>query len=445
MEKLENKKLFGLGIGDIVIWILFAIVCFFSFQQVDILHTAGSSFAYLHGHFADFYKYVDGYIGVPAYMPSTYIAFAIWNIPLRIFDVVPVPTMDVPTWVLMWYKLLPVILYMLTGYLIYRICKLSGVSDYKSKIGSYVFLSCPIGFFSQFLFGQYDIFTVVFMLLGYYFYLKNNNKLFVVMFGIAITFKYFALLFFVPLVLLKCKSVLKVILSIILVCVPIGMEILLYLPSAAFRKGVLGFGAASYIFNVSFDTGYYRISIVVVLWIVVCLLAFLRERGNVLIDSIFMLNVVCYLCFGLSMWHPQWLLLAVPFMSLGIIYNKKSDILMLLELLLMCAYCMFTVNMWGGNVDAALFLKGVLHGFLKKSLDSVITMRSLYIIQDKNLIMSFFSGCLLALTILKAPRYMTVDDAEINIDEKVWYIRARFILGVLFFVVPAFICFFAAC
>ena len=231
------------------------------------------------------------------------------------------------------------------------------------------------------------------------------------------------------------------------VCVPFLMEMLLYIHSPAFREGVFGFNATSYIFNASIDTGYYKISIVVVLWIALCVFSYLKSVKNIFIESLFVLNLVVFLCFGLSMWHPQWLLLAVPFMSLGIVVNKKSDVLLLLELILSCLYCMFTVNMWPNHVDQTLLFNGVLKKFIKNPIgeDSAINMSMLYVVKNIDLIMSFFSGCLLALTILKMPRYMTTKDSEIDIDTKIWYIRARFVFGVLFFVVPAFICFFVAC
>ncbi len=442
-----NKKIKEFGIVDVIVWFIFAIVCFFSFQQGDILHTAGSSFGYLNGHFWDFYDWNKQYLTVDAYMPTTYIMFAIWNIPLRLLKLVTVPTMSVSVGVLMWYKLFPVLLYLVCAYIIYKICKQVGLEDKKARIGSYVFVTCPIGFFSQFIFGQYDVFTVLFMLLGYYYYLKENDKLFILYFGIAITCKYFALLFFLPLLLLRQKNIFKIVWMMLCVGVPFALEMLFYIHSSAFKEGVFGFNATSYIFNASIDTGYYKISIVVMLWVALCVVAHLKDSENVFVDSLFILNLAVFICFGLSMWHPQWLLLAVPFMSLGVVVSKKNDVLLLLELILTCLYCMFTVNMWTNHVDQTLLFNGVLKGFIKHPIGegSSINMSMLYVIKNKDLIMSFFSGCLLALTILKMPRYMTVDDAQISIDKKIWYIRARFVLGTLFFIVPAFVCFFVAC
>lgn len=444
MKRIRLKKMVAeIGVLDYFIFCVFAFFCFFSFQQGDILHTGGSSISYLNGHIWDFYDWNSKYLTLDAYMPSTYIIFAIWNVPLKLFGLMSEPTMTVPTGVLMWYKLLPTALYFLSGYLIYKICIFQGLSRNKAKIAMYVFITCPIGFFSQFLFGQYDIFTVVFMLLGYYYYLKNNNALFVIFFGIAITFKYFALLYFVPLLLFRCKNVFKAVLALAFVGLPFAFETLFYYHSAAFREGVFGFEATSYIFNASIDIGPYRISFVVVFWVLVCLYAYLKASPkHIFIDSIFIINIVSFIVFGLSMWHPQWLLLAVPFMSLGIIYNKRSDLLLLLELLLMCLYCVFTVNMWPDHVDQQLLNLGMLHYLIKDPISAELNIRSIYIIKDISLIMSFFTACLLALTILKIPQYNYTEENDIDFDKKVGYIRARFILGLLFFIIPAMLCFY---
>ena len=58
---------------------------FLLFQQGDLSHTAASSYAYLNGHFADFYDYNKKYMGGNDYLPLIYVIFAIWNIPLHLF------------------------------------------------------------------------------------------------------------------------------------------------------------------------------------------------------------------------------------------------------------------------------------------------------------------------------------------------------------------------
>lgn len=440
-HKLENSSF---GKTDYILWGILAVACFFVFNQGDILITAAGSFGYLNGHILDFYNYNADTIGTAAYLPSTYIVYAIWNIPIRLFSIVTEPTFDVPIYVMFWYKLLPVAVYFLSGYLIFKICKLNQLDDKKSKIAMFIFLSCPMAFYSQFMFGQYDIFTVFFMLLGYYYYLKNDNKKFVLYFGLAVTFKYFALLFFVPLLLLKQKNIFKIIVNLIGVLMFAALETLIYIPTSGFSSGVLSFGAVSYIFKAAIDTGFYKISLVVFVWVLICLYAYLKETEEIYAYSLYCLNFVVFAAFGLAFWHPQWLLLAIPFMTLGTVINKRSDLLLFLDLFFMVIFSVYVVNRWPDALDQNLFNLGILKTLPKEPLGTKLNMRTLYIIKDVDLLASFMSSCLCALAILKHPKYTWKNPGDVKIDKQTWYIRARYLLGTLFFVIPATICFIVA-
>jgi Gpi18-like mannosyltransferase len=63
-----------------------------------------------------------------------------------------------------------------------------------------LFITAPIAIFAVFDFGQYDIIGVFFTLLGFYFYLKKDFLRFAIFFSIAISFKYFSLVIYIPLI-----------------------------------------------------------------------------------------------------------------------------------------------------------------------------------------------------------------------------------------------------
>ncbi len=148
MQMVERvpKRAGRLTIYDILCFLLLAVLCYFSFQQGDILHTAGSSFAYLNGHIIDFYDYNATYMGSNNYYPSTYILFAIWNLPIRLLGLVTEPTQNVSTGVIMWYKLLPTLFFLSSGMLIYHIGCAMGMENGKAKVSEYVFLTTLIVF-----------------------------------------------------------------------------------------------------------------------------------------------------------------------------------------------------------------------------------------------------------------------------------------------------------
>ena len=143
----------------IAVYFVISIISFFSFNHSDILHTGGSSITYLNGHILDFYEVNLKALGGDNYLPSTYIIFALWNLPMRILGVVSTATMEVG-YVIFWYKLLTTIFFVGSAILLYKIALVIGLSKANSKLLMILWVSSPIAFFSQFIFGQYDILTV---------------------------------------------------------------------------------------------------------------------------------------------------------------------------------------------------------------------------------------------------------------------------------------------
>jgi len=430
-------------------WIAFAVIaifCFFSLQQCDILQTGGSSFGFLNGHFLDFYDYNLKNIGYDNYLPSSYILFAIWNIPVKILGFMSKPVASAPYYVLMWYKLLPTFFFLASGYLVYKIGCVAGMGNKKAKLCGYAFLTMPIGFFSQFIFGQYDSFTIFFVLLGILFYYQKRWLLFTLFFGISMTFKYFPLLLFIPLLLLVEKRILHIIKYAALFIVPLAAEIALFLPSPAFRTGVFGFYATNNLFQMTLNTPYFSLQIVVVLWIVVSAMAFFKdvsEKDDIVKWSLFYANLVTFLIFGLSMWNPQWLLFAVPFWTLGAFLQKRMDVFMVIEILLMLFFTLFTVNFWINHVDQDLFSLGIFRHLIAGKINNFQTMRGIFRYHDLNTIYSCFSGLLLVNAIFKHPSF-TSKEIDAPVDHYWSWVRVRFLAGVSIFLLPACICLVSA-
>ena len=436
----------GIRWFDWALFFLLALVCHLLFQEPDIRHTGSAGIAYLNGHILDFYSYNAARIGGCAYMPTTYVLFAIWDIPLRLFGAVTEPTMDVGFWVTFWYTLLPIGLYMGTAYLIFKLARLVGFSVGKARISSYAFATAPIGFYSQFIFGQYDSITMFFVMLGVYYYFKKDTIRFILFFGIAVTCKYFALLIFLPMLLLREKKIWRLIVQAVGVMLPFLVEFLIYHSDRAMRSSVGGFGAVSYIFAVSLDTGYFRISLVPLLWAGLCAWAFFTHAKDDTEEYKWFLyfeGICCFLCFGLSMWHPQWLLLAVPFLVMGTMMHRRSDIFWLLDLVLMLFFVTFVVNFWTLELDQFLMKDGILGGVIGGRLDVGLTMQKIfskiYNTLDMGLCYTVVSAVLLVSALFKHPKYMLASPAEETPDHT-GLLRLRFVGGVAIFLIPAMLC-----
>ena len=193
---------------DWIFSFLILAVLFVLCAHSDVKLTGNRSFL-MYEHFTDFYQasyeQSGGYWA--NYLPSTFVAYAIWNLPLYLTGHAPEAILTNSFINIMWYKLLPVILYFITAQLMYRIGKEMGFGEKKSLLCKFAFLVFPMGVFSQFIFSQYDIFTVFFMVLGFYLFLKGKMWQFALAFGMAATFKYHAVLYFLALLLLKEKKI----------------------------------------------------------------------------------------------------------------------------------------------------------------------------------------------------------------------------------------------
>ena len=108
-------------------------------QHVDLFHTSSSSYAYLNGHITDFYDYNKPLVDGNDYLPIIYAIFAIWNLPLKLFglthNVAATGVMlSIPE--LIWTKLLLVIFYFASAFVIYKISKQITNNVDNSKIVS---------------------------------------------------------------------------------------------------------------------------------------------------------------------------------------------------------------------------------------------------------------------------------------------------------------------
>ena len=439
-EKLFYKEI---TIND---WILFGFIslfCFLSFQQGDIYHTVISSYTYLRGHILDFYSYNTTlpFVQLNNYMPSTYVLFALWNIPLKLFFGITaeriVQNSDLLRYVIWYNKIFTSLFYVTSIFIVYKISKNLNFSNNKSKATAYLWATTPIAIFSQFIFGQYDIFTLFFALLGIYFYLKNDNFKFILFFGISLTFKYFTLFVFIILLLQKEKNIFRIAKSCIFVLIPIILEILIYISDPAFKNGVLGFGASGYIFDLSIKAFYFiQIKVLLLFWIVLCAYVYLSEsKYSIEKNMLYYLALFSFMIFGLSYWHPQWVIFITPFLALSTVINKKYNFFIFTDIALMFSFVWFMVNQLSGHVDSYLLNAGIFHNIAYPNYSKFL-MKNLFV--DKNFIsFTFFSGILLVNAIFKHPKF-AMEDITGDISDSIPLMRLRFIVGIMIFVVPAF-------
>jgi hypothetical protein len=426
---------------EFFLYILMFAFLFFSFQHGDLWHTVVSSFAYLNGHILDFYDYnaTVPLIGGSEYMPSTFIAFAIWLIPARIFGITNDPSPRF-SFIFMYAKLLPVILYCVTSMLVYKISIILGMSKEKSKLCAFSFFLMPIAVYSQFIFGQYDIFTTFLMIAGLYYYLQNKSK-WIWCFAFALTFKYLALLIFLVLLLLKEKRILHVIKNLIILTIPALIEIIIYLPSPTFRKFVTGNTAFPFAMRLQFtiQNGFAIMAPVFLLCITLGWAYFTDPaddhefRGYIF----FFVNLILFTMFGLSFFHPQWLLMGAPFWTISTFFKRKTETFLLLNIVMFGCLIVILSLTWQGNCDIRLLILGIWRNSLPSKYLMNLPIKNILPFRNCGIFYSAFSALLLFHAIMKHPHYnSTKPNDQIGIGGGTMTIKLVFWISLFLFITP---------
>lgn len=454
----ENMESIGIKKWMIFLVIGFSVIIFFLFQQTDLIHTNVSSLAYLDGHIIDFYDYNQKVVGGNNYLPSTYILFAIWNIPIKFTgcfnsdfaqqqlllmqNIPPNYPFTCTGLSLFWAKLLPVLVYFANAYIVFLIMSALLVTRKQPIQTAILWFTTPIAFFSQFIFGQYDSFTLFFLLLGFYFLLKNKLFKFAIFFGIACTFKYFSALLFIPLLLLAEKRLIQQIKLLILFLIPLIVVIVPYLHSPAFITGVFNFSASNYISAFKLPIGVLNVNLTIIafFWTILCVWAFFTETTNqndfnrVLV---FASAAVFAVVFSFSFFHPQWVLIGSAFWVIQSSLSGNEEKYYFLDIILMVVFVCYLVLVWPFNVDQKLLSLGILARLFPPQDSALFFMRDLIPIKDPSLFFSIWSGLLLSSTFFKY-RHSTGAKNFANLSGN--FILARFLFGMGLFVIPALYC-----
>lgn len=363
--------------SDLTFYLLSLALCFLVFQQGDLIHTYTSSYAYLNGHFIDFYDFNKVYMERNDYLPGMYIVFALWGLPLKALGLISSPEVVGLNWVnpspieIFWFKLLLALLFFGCTFLVYRIGKLICPEQPPNSLSpGLLFATSPIAIFAVFIFSQYDVIGVFFTLLGLYFYFKEKFWRFAFFFSIAISFKYFAALIYLPLVLLIEKRPLHLIKFGLAGILITALQILAYWHSEIFQASFLALARMKTAQGVYGNGG--KTLLLAIAYCLICLFAYLTkfnlksEIRSWARNAILICTLAYAILFTHVHWNPQWLLILMPFFALSalLIRNQKSFIC--IELFGYIAYIWICVNWYPENVDVTMSQLGILGGYIPK-------------------------------------------------------------------------------
>jgi hypothetical protein len=359
-----------------------------TFNQGDLNHTVVSSYGYLRGHFLDFYDFNKTVVGGNDYLPILYVIFALWMAPYYFLGL-PVAHQAIGGLPLfpeeiIWAKLLLVIFFLLSVLLVFRISKLIHPSSpSRQAIATWAFTLSPFALFAFGVFSQYDILGVFFTLWAFHKLLQRKLTAFAVLIGVALTFKFFAALLVVPLVLLASKNFLQIIRLGFLASVPLILQLAAYWSNEAFRNQIFGLVTGKATGAATSSLTY----IVAAIYIVMCLAATLSSKWpGTFEQKAVLFSVTAYgLMLSVVVWHPQWLIILTPFLALAVSMISASRTWLLLESILFLGFIGIVVTSWKYNVDGLMIERGALASFFS---DPKLLVSDLY----PEVLMSTFSS-----------------------------------------------------
>lgn len=393
---------------DYLCVLLAAIAAFLVFDTSSIVQTASASFGYLNRQFLNFYEY-GRECGITdlSCMPAVYLTYAVWNLPLKLTFLVRYPMPEVPYPVLLWYKLLPVLLYLACAYLVYKIALEMGMGLKKSKLCAAAAFTMPVGFFLQFAYGQLMVMPLFFALLVVWFYLKDKRWGFIGCFALAIAYQQYMWVLFLPLLLLKEKRLRYLCEDILAASLPFAFEYLLYRRSIVFLKNVrvytLEQGFAAGLDNGSFTIYYVLFSLIMVLgWAYFTSVKTKKELGE---WALFFTGLVGVLTLCMTDWDAGYFMLLVPFSVLSAFLHRDIRIFLILDIgwaVLLAAYILVQ----------RLELSGI------------------------GMAASLYTVLLLAMMIFRHPSFLAEKSEELPGVYAGW-LRFRFIVGLFLCLLPA--------
>ena len=343
--------------------------------------------------------------------------------------------------------LITCVVYLACGVVVYKIASELGMGSSKSGLCAFAALTMPIGFYCQFIFGGSMSFLLFPILLGFYYWLKDNDKMFLLFFAAAFLFGGQAFLIFITLLLLKRKEFSRIAVNVVLFLVPALVKVFVRIGmDAAYREELLDFTKLE-INGSTIMLGTLSVNLTIVVAILVMIYAYMKTTKDADEQakwSLYLIGLQMFAMFGLGGWEPQSLIIMVPFFTLGAFVHKDTKIFMALDILLMLFFVLFAVNAFPGVADETLLVNGILGEKLDNGIINKIQIKDLLILEDTAMALSFFTVLVLVIAVFKHPKDSAeVMDAEVA-KGTMGFIRGRFLGGIAIFLAPAALCLLAA-
>jgi hypothetical protein len=319
---------------DILYVVVLCAFFYFLSGHDDLLETSNHAWLLLgcirDGQFFHFYEVVMAhqnalyYVNNAHYNILCYLLYALWQLP--VFLAAQIGHFAVSeSFLLFWSKAVGTAAFGACAVLLKKLALTLGFSDPDAHLAALYFVLDPFAFFAALIMGQYDSLCLVFVLASLLAWRQKRMWQFSLWTGAAMVFKFFPLLLFLPLLVLVEKRPLR--------CLAYTAGAFwLALPTALLFRGRTGdmdvFNGLMIdrVFAVKLPGGILDVPAYLLLYALLLAACYLYRPGGEEALARWMPWLGLAVYGGLFLfvsWHPQWLILAVPFAVLTTFQQRQ--------------------------------------------------------------------------------------------------------------------------
>lgn len=258
----------------------------------------------------NYYSMVQGCV----YNILLYIIFALWNIPLALLEAFTNVDVMNNLFCIAYIKLLTVAAMIASAVILQKILVLLKIDQEYHPLILFLYMTSTLMVAIVFVISQYDLISVVFQLIGVQAFLEKKDKKFIFFFGLAFCLKYFSLILFLPLLLLRKKRIFSWIQALAGMLVPLAITSLPFINSYDRLSTELTGDLLTKLFRYD-GSGY---SLFVILYCFLLVWCFLQEEDRLNEKAVWAAFVAYGLFFSLLDGYLYWAIMFTPFMVLMI-------------------------------------------------------------------------------------------------------------------------------
>jgi len=432
---------------DIVLTCIALLLCFFTMYYADITVTSQFGLTFLDsifdGKILSFYQNCLNTGIAPegaVYDMGTYIVFGIWAIPVWIINKI-VSIKLVGAGVQLWFKLMITLFMLISIKPLASIARSLEINEASIPYVNLIYLlSCTL-WMPVLVASQYDIIPLLFVLLGFDAYLKDEKR-YIAFFATAITMKPFAILLYFALVLLAEKNILKILRNLVLVLIPVFIFKFAYsfTPGYSASSGSFLDNNLDHLLGTQIDLGLGKSSLFIVALVGIYIWSYLNDKENK--KSTWMACALWTTFVVLAESSCYWSVYLAPFIVLTMFLinndiNKCLIINIVFELSLTIAYILNYSWVYGGEKTFSyLVIKGLYNKYIPTEGAVTIAgiLRKLSVDRFFPAITAIIFATILTILVLGYKSLCIEDKNGKNIDRdsndsiNIWVIRFKYII-----------------